>query len=258
MQPRAVLENEVRFLLSSERIRDPSPYNAVLEAIAHGETQFGGIQSMSGIERGRLSFYIQTLRELGWIWREYPYGDRSDRRALYRIADPFLAFWYRFVAPLASELQFSDPNQVFASRVAGALPEYMGSHVFEEICGQWLKRYARQHFGIVIRNMGRYWSRDGRTEIDIMADLDTGGFLFCECEWRSRGALRASDYIDLKARVASLPEARWRDQPTFMLFTVGSVSEELAVLAADPSERLFLVAGQDLLPEQLPSPLLGA
>jgi hypothetical protein len=37
MQPRTILENEVRFLLGSEQIRDPAPYNAILAAIAGGK-----------------------------------------------------------------------------------------------------------------------------------------------------------------------------------------------------------------------------
>ena len=90
MQPRAALENEVRFLLSSEHIRDPAPYNAALGAIAAGETQFGRIQQHTGVERGTLSFYLKTLQELGWVRRELPFGDTTDKRALYGIADPFL------------------------------------------------------------------------------------------------------------------------------------------------------------------------
>jgi AAA+ ATPase superfamily predicted ATPase len=108
MQPRAILENEVRFLLGSEQIRDPAPYNAILAAIASGETKFNGIQQLIGVERGALSGSLRTLLELGWIRREFPFGESSDRRALYRVADPFLTFWYRFVAPLASALQISD------------------------------------------------------------------------------------------------------------------------------------------------------
>jgi len=52
MPPRAILENEVRFLLGSEQIRDPAPYNAILAAIAGGETKFNGIQQLIGVERG--------------------------------------------------------------------------------------------------------------------------------------------------------------------------------------------------------------
>jgi AAA+ ATPase superfamily predicted ATPase len=247
MQPRAILENEVRFLLGSEQIRDPAPYNAILAAIASGETKFNRIQQLIGVERGALSSSLRTLLELGWIRRELPFGERSDRRAIYRVADPFLTFWYRFVAPLASSLQFSDPATVYAAQVAPRLSDYMGWSVFEEICGQWLQRNAQQHLGLNVREMARYWSRDGHTEIDLMAELDNGTFLFGECKWRTEHATRLSDLSALQAKVASLPEARWQDKPSYILFAPGGFSPELQQLAADPTERLFLVSDKDML-----------
>ena len=247
MQPRAILENEVRFLLGSEQIRDPAPYNAILAAIAGGETKFNGIQQLIGVERGALSGSLRTLLELGWIRREFPFGESSERRALYRVADPFLTFWYRFVAPLASALQFSDPTTVYAAQVAPRLSEYMGWSVFEEICGQWLQRNAQQRLGLNVRQMARYWSRDGRTEIDLMVELDNGKFLFGECKWRTESVTRLNDLSVLQAKVASLPEARWRNKPSYILFALGGFSPELLQLAADPAERMYLVTEIDML-----------
>jgi hypothetical protein len=247
MQPRAILENEVRFLLGSEQIRDPAPYNAILAAIAGGETKFNGIQQLIGVERGALSGSLRTLLELGWIRREFPFGESSERRALYRVADPFLTFWYRFVAPLASALQFSDPTTVYAAQVAPRLSEYMGWSVFEEICGQWLQRNAQQRLGLNVRQMARYWSRDGRTEIDLVAELDDGTFLFGECKWRTESVTRLNDLSILQAKVASLPEARWRNKPSYILFALGGFSPELLQLAANPTERLYLVRDTDII-----------
>jgi AAA+ ATPase superfamily predicted ATPase len=248
MQPRAILENEVRFLLGSEQIRDPAPYNAILSVIAGGETKFNRMQQLVGVERGALSSSLRSLLELGWIRREFPFGERSDRRALYRISDPFLSFWYRFVGPLASNLQFSDPTAVYVEKVAPRLAEYMGWYVFEKVCAQWMERYAEKRLGLHPRQMGRYWSRDGRTEIDLMAELDDGTYLFAECKWRPDGLTRLSDFSALQAKVANLPEARWRDNPTYVLFTVGEFAPELKQLAAEPGQRLRLVDGADLLP----------
>ena len=247
MQPRAILENEVRFLLGSEQIRDPAPYNAILAAIASGETKFNRIQQLIGVERGALSKSLRTLLELRWIRRELPFDERSDRRALYRVADPFLAFWYRFVAPLASDLQFSDPFAVYAAHVAPRLTDYMGWSVLEEICGQWLQRHAKQRLDLTVRQMARYWSRDGRTEIDLVAELGNGTFLFGECKWRADSVMRLSDLSALQAKVASLPETRWRNKPSYILFALGGFSPELLQLAADPVERLYLVTQAELL-----------
>ena len=113
----------MRFLLGSEQIRDPAPYNA--------------ISGRDCRRRNKIQWH-----DLGWIRREFPFGEHSERRASYRVADHFLTFWYRFFAPLASNLQFSDPASVYASHVAPRLADYMGWSVFEEICGQWLQRNA--------------------------------------------------------------------------------------------------------------------
>jgi len=248
MQPRAILENEVRFLLGSEQIRDPAPYNAILAVLASGETKFNRIQQAVGVERGALSSSLRSLLQLGWIRREYPFGDETERRALYRVADPFLTFWYRFMTPLASNLQFSDANALYAAKVAPHLNDYMGWSVFEQICGQWLERHAEERLGQRIRKMARYWSRNGQIEIDRIAELEDGSYLFAECKWRTHGPVKLGDLASLQAKVASLPEPHWRARPNYVLFTVGDFATEVHQLAADPNEKIWLVAGKDLLP----------
>jgi hypothetical protein len=138
---------------------------------------------------------------------------------------------------------------VYATQVAPRLSEYMGWSVFEEICGQWLQRNAQQRLGLTVRQMARYWSRDGRTEIDLMAELDDGTFLFGECKWRTETVTRLNDLSILQAKVASLPEARWRKRPLYILFALGGFSPELQQLAADPAERISLVSAREMLSE---------
>jgi hypothetical protein len=123
----------------------------------------------------------------------------------------------------------------------------MGWSIFEEICGQWLQRHAKERLGLTIRQMARYWSRDGRTEIDLMAELDDGTFLFGECKWRTERVTRLSDLSALQAKVASLPEARWRDKPSYILFAPGGFAPELLKLANDPRERLNLISDTEML-----------
>ena len=95
--------------------------------------------------------------------------------------------------------------------------------------------------------MARYWSRDGHTEIDLVAELDTGSFLFGECKWRTERVTRLSDLSALQAKVASMPEVRWRNKPSYILFALGGFSSELLQLAADPAEQVYLVAEADMV-----------
>lgn len=245
MRPGAPLETEPRFLLSSEQIRDPAPYNAILGAIAHGRTQYGQIQSATGVGGTVLASFLKTLIDLRWIRQERSYGESSDRRSIYRLADPFLSFWYRFVAPLASALQFDDPQSVFEARVAPHLDDYMGWSVFEEVCGQWLQRHAKSALGLTILALGRYWSRDGSNEIDLVADLSDGSRLFGECKWSARSKVGVDVYMSLRTKAARLPHAQWADGASYALFSVGGFTEELRSLA-EADRSLHLVDGKML------------
>ena len=80
-----------------------------------------------------------------------------------------------------------------------------------------------------------------------MAELDDGTFLFGECKWRTESVTRLNELSVLQAKVASLPEARWRNKPSYILFALGGFFPELLQLAADPAERLYLVAELDML-----------
>jgi hypothetical protein len=95
--------------------------------------------------------------------------------------------------------------------------------------------------------MARYRSRDGRTEMDLVAEVDGGTFLFGECKWRTERVTRLNDLSVLQAKVASLPETRWRSQPYYVLFALGGFSPQLKQLAADPQERLILITATDLI-----------
>lgn len=247
LRPQSPLASEVQFLLGSQQIRDPAPYNAVLGAVASGTTQFGQILNDTGVERGSLPRLLRTLADLGWLRKELPFGETGDRRALYRVADPFLAFWYRFVSPLASALQFSDPQRVYEERIAPHLSSYLGWHVFEEICHQWLQRHAQARLGLTIEEAGRYWSRDGQVEIDVMARLAGGTFLFGECKWSGHTPVGLGVYNGLLAKVAQLPRAEQTREAHLVLFSVGGFSPDLATLAANAENRLHLVGPQDLL-----------
>ena len=65
--------------------------------------------------------------------------------------------------------------------------------------------------------------------------------------WRTERVTRLNDLSVLQAKVASLPEARWRNQPRYILFALAGFSSELQQLAEDPAERLFLLRDTDLL-----------
>ena len=245
LRPGAPFEGEAGSLPASEQIRDPAPYNAILGAVARGSTKHGEIAAATGLGATALTHPLNVLQRLEWIRKERPYGEASDRRAIYRVADPFLLFWHRFGAPLASALNFDDPTLVFRERIGLLLPDYMGRSVFEDVCAQWLRKRARGDLGLAVSSTARYWSRDGRTEIDVVAELGDGRKLFGECRWSERAKVGLGEYARLLGKVEGLPEQGWKEEAEYVLFSLGGFADDLRT-AAKSDPRLHLVAGEDL------------
>lgn len=239
------LEHEVDYLLGTQQIRDPAPYNAVLATVASGETEYSRIQQRTGTGSS-INHYLRQLEALGWLREERPFGEQRARRSLYRVADPFLRFYYRFIVPNRSAFEFSDPLDVYHRRIQPHLSTYMGE-ILEEICLQWLQSRARQRFGIQILQAGRFWSRDGRVEIDLVADMEGGKRLFAECKWSAGRPVGMEVLSALQAKTLSAKHLLQAIQPVYAIFSVGGFTPALSALAQEEPHTFWLIGGEDLL-----------
>lgn len=244
LDPLGLLHNEPEVLMLSSQVRDPAPYNATLRAVATGCTRFNEIAQRVGASSPQLSFYLKGLSELEWIRREYPFDETSDKRAIYRIADNFLLFWYRFVAGLRSQLEVNDPHLIFDSSIQPQLDEYMGRFVWEGICWNFMRAHAVERVGQIVQDAARWWSRDGRVEIDLMAKLDDGRYLFGECKWSS-SPIGIGVYYELREKVAQLPSAKYKENPVYALFSLAGFEDDLMQRAG--REGVVLVSGDEML-----------
>lgn len=99
----SVLYSEVEFLMRQE-LRETSVYNAVIEAVALGNTQLNDIYQKTQIDKSKLSVYLKNLLELGILCREFSVDanikeQANTQRGLYKVTDNFFVFWYAFVFP---------------------------------------------------------------------------------------------------------------------------------------------------------------
>jgi len=244
LSPDGLLHNEPEVVISSSSIRDPALYNSILQAVASGETRRSGIEQRAGVTPSQFGFCSQTLMELEWMDREKPFGEDSAKRSIYIISDHFIHFWYRFVSALAGELEFRDTEDVYASRVEPYINDYMGRYVFEDICMQYLKKNAATRHGLQIRNAGRYWSRDGSVEIDIVGDLADDRTLVCECKWSS-SPVGVGVYYDLMRKASLLPPPRGIGEKRYALFSAAGFDENMVTTAV--RDDVILIAGEDIL-----------
>lgn len=112
-------------------------------------------------------------------------GFESDpsvsRKGHYRLCDPFLAFWFRFVAPHRSLLEAGYDVPV-RQRVEAGLGQFL-SFTFEDLCREWVvQQTAQGKLPFLLERLGSWWDRDA--EIDVVALSDhEGAKLVGECKW---------------------------------------------------------------------------
>jgi hypothetical protein len=188
LQKGCVLYSEVEFLMHEE-LRETAVYNTIISAVALGNTKLSEIHTKTLIEKSKLSSYLRNLIELGIISREFPVtGSMKEasniQRGLYKITDNYFRFYYAFVYPNTSELEYGGANSIYTYAVAPSLDKYV-SWVFEDISVQYLRK--QNNAGLLpfhFTRIGRWWNKTD--EMDIMA-LDAGGsrMLLGECKYRN-------------------------------------------------------------------------
>ena len=182
-----VLHGEPSRLLLDD-MRSAVQANSLLGLIGSGCHRLSEIGGRVGQSATNLSRPLSRLIALGYVRREVPFGEstRSTRRSLYRLDDPFLLFWYRFVAPNRSRLEIDLIDAVHAEVLAR-----LASHVAE--VWEWLARRSVPQMaidGLQWNPASRWWGRDvdgDPLEIDVVAESsDRRHLLLGEAKWSDR------------------------------------------------------------------------
>jgi AAA+ ATPase superfamily predicted ATPase len=207
LSPLGVLHDEPEALLLDDlgEITQPA---SILTLIGQGCHRMSEIAARLGKPATSLSRPLQRLVELELVRRDIPFdaAPRDNKRSLYRIADPFLRFWFRFVDPNRSRLEARRLAPVtreirdgFASHVAG---------VWEDLVRQSIPRH--RWFERDWKPAASFWGPglDRRPlEIDVVAESEDGAELLVgEVKWTSLKNL-GEVISSLRSRAAQLPFA---------------------------------------------------
>ena len=159
-----------------------------------------------------LSRPIKRLIELGLVRRDIPFGcdEKGNKRTLYRLADPFLRFWYSFALPHYSDPYFlSSREEIGAFRPA--FDVYLGQ-AWEELVRATLMRKPVPGVQGRWRKVSRWWGSGLNRlpmEIDVLAESIDGKTLLAgevKLSLTKREAEHAQAELDAKVR--QLPFAK--------------------------------------------------
>ncbi|HKZ82583.1 MAG TPA: ATP-binding protein [Anaerolineae bacterium] len=182
LAPGGLFIAEPELLLYNE-VRDPRVYQAILQAIGAGSHTLDAISNTTIISKTHLSSYLSRLRELRLVERRLPATIPPDkirvsRMGRYHIADPFLRFYYRFIAPQRAEVGYRRED-VLAS-IQDQLRSFVGVTAFEELCREWVSRAHRIPFDP--QQVGSHWSRHVQVDVVAVSWRDKA-VLLGECKW---------------------------------------------------------------------------
>lgn len=200
----AFFQREPDFLLREE-LAEVKQAASVLEAVALGRRAQSQIARAVGLTASALVPHLRNLVDLGYMERVVPLSPRRPPRTslVYRIADPLLRFWFRFVEPHASALRRLPAPRAFEQIVA---PEW------DAFCGEGFERLCREALpgiyeadGVTRRfEVGEYWDR--AVQIDVVGLRADGWIDLGECRW-SPGIRISTLAREMAARAHLFPSA---------------------------------------------------
>ncbi|MCP1662327.1 MAG: ATP-binding protein [Methanocalculus sp. MSAO_Arc1] len=201
----AYLYSEAELLMHYE-FREAGNYISILRALVSGHTTLSAICQATGLDKGMVSKYLAILSRMKLILDEAPITAHAGfRRRHYRLRDPYLTFWFRFVYPRRAETETGKVEAVLHS-IQDSIAPYCGE-MFEILIEDLVRR------GILFPDtpysrLGRWWQNE--IEIDIVGlDERTGSALFCECKWSEIGMRDARSIMAAQREKAE--HVRWRN-----------------------------------------------
>ena len=173
----------------------------LLDVIGNGAHRVSEIAGRLGRPASGLAGPLAALVEMDVIRREVPFGSdpKSGKRSLYQIADPFLRFWFRVVAPNRSALADapSETRLLLWQRHRARLEAY----AWEELCRTAVPELHRVVPAVAeigpFTDAQRYW-RGNDPELDIVAQSVAGrDILVGEAKWHAADVRRRKGAIKL-------------------------------------------------------------
>lgn len=235
------LNDEAQSVLRQE-FRDPATYNAILQTIAFGATSRNEIAQKSLVDSRTLSKYLSVLEDMDLVQKEFPVfagpgllGNVS--RGLYKMADPYLKFWFRF---LANNPTLIMTRQEALSEWASLVEPYFSNYAsesFEEVCRQYLNRMRfAEKLSFRPTSLGRWWHEG--TEIDIVgADSERRHCIVGECKYRNE-KVGIKVLRSLQVKCDQLPVAKDADFQYWIFSRMGFDENLLELASRDPSVHL--------------------
>ena len=175
--------------LFQDDVKDVVKTSTIMSYIGAGANRLSEIAARCNEPATNLSRPLKKLIDLGFLEKDVPFGidEKNAKKSLYKIADPFMAFYYQFIVPNRSFIELGR-RLPLVQALAAHFSEYVSMH-WEKLCRDAVT--GNMVNGIVYGKAKRWWGpvlnekkEPEQIEIDVMAEsLDKKYLLVGECKW---------------------------------------------------------------------------
>lgn len=193
----SIKENVVRYILPSnsalfreaekyvsDELRETGVYNTILASIAAGKHKLNDLYLHTGFSRAKISVYIKNLMELELVEKIFSFdsdGKNNAQKGIYRISNPFVHFYFRFVYPNMSKFEEETANTFYQENIGPTLRNHVADY-FKTVCREHLMALNEKgKLPIQIEKCGEWVGKIGN--IDIVAQDEKGASLIALCNY---------------------------------------------------------------------------
>lgn len=171
-------------ILLHDFVREPQNYVSILKAIASGYGTPKEIETATGIRNVHVGQYLSNLVDTGYVVRRTPVtaSDKS-RLGRYAISDPFLRFYFRFVASRLSQIALGQ-NMQASEELRRHWVDFIGAYTWEEICREWALRASNIPGALPLYpdQIDSAWTKE--VQIDVVGvNFMKRHLILGECKW---------------------------------------------------------------------------
>ena len=178
--------------LFQDDVKEIVKTSTIMSYIGSGANRLSEIAARCNEPATNLSRPLKKLIDLGFLEKDVPFGidEKNAKKSLYKIADPFMAFYYQFVVPNRSFIEIGR-RLPLEQALAAHFSEYVSMY-WEKLCRDAVT--GNMVNGIVYGKAKRWWGpvlnekkETEQIEIDVMAEsLDKKYLLVGECKWTNQ------------------------------------------------------------------------
>lgn len=213
----------------SEKLREPSVYHTILKRMAGGEDKLNDLYISTGYNRAKISVYLKNLMELEIVEKVYSEetdGHDNARKGIYRLNNNLISFYFRFVFPYLSRLEYMAPTEFFDKYIEPSMRSFLAPS-FTLVCREFMELMNQAgKLPIKIEHFGSWSGKVG--DIDIIGQSEDGKTLCGVCSYEKD----VVTYDDYEWMLFCLKQAKLSGDQ-FYLFTGKGFDDRLIALAKE-------------------------